>query len=143
MGLLETIGNKTLDGIKYAVNYYSPDDPQTTEEKLDAILAGQKKSQGFAAPSSKTRRVNLSGATRTKKLGKATQSEPTAFVSQNPQVINAAQNVLKSQNPIVADAIRRAAGRPAAGPRIKLDTAAQAIPAPKPRPRPAPKTKMV
>tara|TARA_R100000734_G_C3209244_1_gene25022 strand:+ start:53 stop:454 length:402 start_codon:yes stop_codon:yes gene_type:complete len=129
--------------LEYAVNYYSPDAPQTTEEKLDAILAGQSGSSGFAAPSSKTRRVNLSGATGTKKLTKATSSKPTAFVSQNPAVVNAAQNILNSNNPIVADAIRRVGGRSPAGPRIKLDFAAQAVPAPTPRPRPTPvKTKM-
>ena len=129
--------------LEYAVNYYSPDKPQTTEEKLDAILAGQSGSSGFAAPSSKTRRVNLSGATGTKKLTKATSSKPTAFVSQNPAVVNAAQNILNSNNPIVADAIRTVGGRSAAGPRIKLDSAAQAVPAPTPRPRPTSvKTKM-
>jgi len=130
------------DGIKYVVNYYSPDAPQTTEEKLDAILAGQSGSSGFAAPSSKTRRVKLSGATGTKKLTKATSSKPTAFVSQNPAVVNAAKNILNSNNPIVADAIRRVGGRSPVGPRIRLDTTAQEIPLPTVRPRPTSKTKV-
>jgi len=119
----------------------SPDDPETQEEKLDAILKNQTGGDGFAAPSSKKRRVNLSGATRSQKLSRAQQSKALGF--DLPEVRSATQRVLQSQNPVVADAIRRAAGRPAAGPRIKLDTAAQAIPSPTPRPRPAPKTKMV
>ncbi len=122
------------------LNYFSPDKPQTTEEKLDAILKKQNQSSGFAAPSSKKRRVNLSGATRTQKLSKATESKALGF--DLPQVQSAAQNILKSNNPIVADAIRRVGGRTAAGPRIKLDAAAQSVPSPTPRPRPTPKTRM-
>lgn len=122
------------------LNYFSPDKPQTTEEKLDAILKKQNQSSGFAAPSSKKRRVNLSGATRTQKLSKAAESKALGF--DLPQVQSAAQNILKSNNPIVADAIRRVGGRTAAGPRIKLDAAAQSVPSPTPRPRPTPKTRM-
>jgi len=123
------------------LDYIAPDAPETQEEKLDAILKNQTGGGGFAAPSSKTKRVRLSGGTRTQKLTRAQQSKALGF--DLPEVRSATQRVLQSQNPVVADAIRRAAGRPAAGPRIKLDTAAQAIPSPTPRPRPAPKTKMV
>jgi len=123
------------------LDYIAPDAPETQEEKLDAILKNQTGGGGFAAPSSKKRRVNLSAATRTAQLTRAQQSKALGF--DLPEVRSATQRVLQSQNPVVADAIRRAAGRPAAGPRIKLDTAAQAIPSPTPRPRPAPKRKMV
>lgn len=126
-------------GAKSVANFLRPDDDRTTEEKLDAFLEGQK--SGFAVPSSKRRRVNLSARSTTAQLTRAQQSKALGF--DLPEVRSATQRVLQSQNPVVADAIRRAAGRPAAGPRIKLDTAAQAIPSPTPRPRPAPKTKMV
>ena len=126
-------------GAKSVANFLRPDDDRTTEEKLEAFLEGQQ--SGFAVPSSKRRRVNLSARSTTAQLTKAQQSKALGF--DLPEVRSATQRVLQSQNPVVADAIRRAAGRPAAGPRIKLDTAAQAIPSPTPRPRPTPvKTKM-
>ena len=126
-------------GAQSLAGFLRPDDDRTTEEKLDAFLEGQK--SGFAVPSSKRRRVNLSARSTTAQLTKAQQSKALGF--DFPEVRSATQRVLQSQNPIVADAIRRAAGRTAAGPRIKLDTAAQAIPSPTPRPRPTPvKTKM-
>ena len=46
------------------LDYIAPDAPETQEEKLDAILKNQTGGGGFAAPSSKKRRVNLSAATK-------------------------------------------------------------------------------
>ncbi len=119
---------------KSFLNYATPDAPETTDEKLDALLASRKSSTGFAAPSSKSRRVNLSAATRTQKLSKAQQSKAQGF--ELPDMKAASNRVLASSNPIVRDAIRRAGGTPAKGPRIALDARAQNIPLPKIRRRP-------
>lgn len=127
------------------LNYISPDAPETQEEKLDAILKNQTGGGGFAAPSSKTRRVRLSGGTRSQKLSRAQQSKALGF--DLAEVQSATQRVLQSQNPVVKDVITRAGGRTPAGPTLRLDRTAQSIPLPTPRPKPAPtppsKTKMV
>ena len=115
------------DIMKYLYEVSDSDKPTTAEEKLDQILENQKGS-GFAVPSSKARRVNLSSA-RTQRLTAAQQAQALAF--NLPDMQDVMRRLPASQNPIVRNAILKAGGRPAVGPRIKIDSKSQIVKSPK------------
>ncbi len=107
----------------------SEDELTRIEAKLDSLTG--KKREGFAAPSSKSKRVNLRSA-RVQQLTRAQQEQALGF--NVPDVSRARQIVASSNNPIVQAAIQSVGGRSAAGPRTRLDNTAISPPQVRPRP---------
>lgn len=114
-------------------NFGTPDDPTTTDEKLDRLLDNDK--PGFVAPSARARFVNLSGSTRTQAISQATRSKALGFDLRDVQ--DAANRVGESLNPSVAP-LRGIGMMAGSGPRIRVaSTGNIETPPGKPRPRPS------
>ena len=124
---------------KDIANFFRPDDTRTTEERLDAFLRGQEK--GFAAP--KAKKMNLSIKTAGSPLTKATQGEAAraAAGANNPNVIRAMERVFASSNRTVQNEMNKVGITITAdGPRVRLNTAGQAVPLPPVTPLKRPST---
>jgi hypothetical protein len=114
-------------------NFGTPDDPTTVDEKLDRLLSNDQ--SGFVVPSSKSKRVNLSGSTQTQALSQAARSKALGFDLQAVQ--DAANRVGQSTNLSVAP-LRGIGMTTGGGPRMGVASTGNIETSPgKPRPRPS------